>query len=307
MVWKRLVLVPLGIVLGLLLLEGGLQVAAFFVKRSTQSELPVAWVTGNLRVLCLGDSNTYGLRLPRGDAYPQQLEALWNERIKTPKLEVLNLGFPGTNSSRLVRDLPRLLETLDPDVVLVMVGVNDFWTLPYPIEGVQETRPRKSFLQRHSLLYRLYYLIRRGQLAERVEIVMDPMGSLEQGAQHKARIGDLEFDMGFVKAGKGLQGDGTALKENLRRLAEQARVAGSPLYFMTYPSQQDFYRPANDVIRAAAGDFGIPLIDLAETFAPICPTVECPETFFEDGHPKAPGYRIVAESVIRQLAGNGPS
>jgi lysophospholipase L1-like esterase len=114
MLGKRLALVPIGILLGLLMLEGGLQVGAFFMKRSKRGELPVAWVTGNLRVLCLGDSNTYGLWLERKEAYPQQLEALWNQRVAAPKLEVVNLGFPGTNSSRLVRDLPRLLRRSTP-------------------------------------------------------------------------------------------------------------------------------------------------------------------------------------------------
>ena len=59
-------------------------------------------------MLCIGDSNTYGLWLERSQAYPQQLETLWNERNESPKLEVLNLGFPGTNSSRIVRDLRRV-------------------------------------------------------------------------------------------------------------------------------------------------------------------------------------------------------
>jgi lysophospholipase L1-like esterase len=310
MLLKRLALVLMGLVLGVLVLEGGLQAAAFFVKRSTRSELPAAWVTGNLRVLCLGDSNTYGLRLPRNEAYPQQLEAIWNERVKTPKLEVLNLGFPGTNSSRLVRDMPRLLETFDPDIVIVMVGVNDFWTLPYAIDdgqGAPKAQPRKNFIQRHSLLYRLYYLVRRGQVANEVEIIMDPQGSLEKGAQHKARVGGLEFDMGFVKADEGLQGDAEGLKQNLVRLAGQARSAGTRFYLMTYPSRKDFYRPANDMIEAAARDGGIELIDLEAIFEPICPRVDCPETFFDDGHPKAPGYRRVAESVLERIGGHGPS
>jgi len=306
MPWKRLALVPIGVLLGLLVLEGGLQIGAFWMKRTKRGELPVAWVTGNLRVLCLGDSNTYGLWLERNEAYPQQLEALWNESIETPKLEVLNLGFPGTNSSRLVRDLPRLLETFEPDIVILMVGVNDFWTLPFPLDGKQETRPRKSFLQQHSLVYRLYYLIRRGRVADEVEILMDPAGSLEVGARHKARLGDQEFEMGFLRAAQGLQGDQAALTENLHRLVEEARDSGTPLYLMTYPARQSFYGPANSLIAAAARDTGTPLIDLAETFAPICPTDECPDTLFPDGHPKSAGYRIVAEAIVKRLAQRNP-
>jgi lysophospholipase L1-like esterase len=292
----------MGVLLGLLVLECGLQAGAFWIKRTKRAELPIAWLTGNLRVLCLGDSNTYGLWLERSEAYPQQLEALWNERIESPKLEVLNLGFPGANSSRLARDLPRLLETFEPDIVLLMIGVNDFWTLPFPLDGEPEARSSKNFVQQHSLVYRLYYLIRRGRVADKVEILMDPAATLEEGARHKARLGDQEFEMGFLKAAQGLQGDQESLKRNLRRLVEAARDSGVPVYLMTYPAREGFYGPTNSLIGAAARDTGTPLIDLAETFAPVCPTPACPDLLFPDGHPKAVGYRIVAETIVKRLA-----
>lgn len=307
MLWKRLALAPIGILLALLMLEGGLQIGAFFTGRSKRGELPVAWVTGNLRVLCLGDSNTYGLWLERREeAYPQQLEALWNERIAAPKLEVLNLGLPGTNSSRLVRDLPRLLETFDPDILILMVGVNDFWTLPFQLDEVQETRPQESFLARHSLVYRLYYLIRRARVADKVEIILDPKGSLLEGARHKARLGDLEFDMSFEKAEPGLQGDGIALEENLRRLIEQARGAETSIYLMTYPSTRNFYTSASQAIVAVALQTGAPLINLAAIFEQLCPTGNCPDTLYPDGHPTASGYRTVAEAILKRLAESTP-
>jgi len=72
-------------------------------------------------------------------------------------------------------------------------------------------------------------------------------------------------------------------------------------------SQKDFYAYANGVIKAAARENGIPLIHLESIFKPLCPTVECPASFFDDGHPKAPGYRIVAESVLERIGGQGPS
>jgi lysophospholipase L1-like esterase len=308
MLGKRLALLPVLVLVYVLVAEAGLQIASFFLRRSTRAEMPVAWVTGNLRVLCLGDSNTYGLWLDQREkeAYPQQLESLWNARVTAPKLEVLNLGFPGTNSSRLARDLPRLLETLHPDILVLMVGVNDFWTLPFPIDQAQEARPQGGFLARHSLLYRLFHLIRRGRVADKVEILMDPNGSLTRGAHHKARVGDLEFEMGFVKAEPGLSGDAEGLKNNLRRLVELARAAETPLYLMTYPSSGDFHAPANQAIRDAAFETETPLIDLTVVFQPICPTGNCPDVLFPDGHPKASGYKIVAETIIERLEGSTP-
>jgi hypothetical protein len=104
----HLFLVLFGLVLGLLLFELGLQAAAVWMRRDGQS--PVAWVTGRRRVLCLGDSNTYGLSLgDRTDAWPQQLEKLWNAVTPSRPAEVLNPGYPGTNSSRPRRDLPAIL------------------------------------------------------------------------------------------------------------------------------------------------------------------------------------------------------
>ena len=60
-----------------------------------------------------------------GEAYPKRLEALWAEEAKTPRLEILNLGISGTNSSSLVGILPEIIDTLSPDVVMVMLGTND--------------------------------------------------------------------------------------------------------------------------------------------------------------------------------------
>ena len=158
---KRLALVPLGVALGLLALEALLQVAALAVHLGG-GPTPAAWLTGNRRVLCLGDSNTYGLYLPdRAQAYPQTFEALWNERVASPRIEVLNLGYPGTNSSRLRRDLPRMLEAFAPDVVILMVGSNDYWTAPVDIAPSGAFARAAQSVKRHSRVYQLSYMLRR--------------------------------------------------------------------------------------------------------------------------------------------------
>jgi lysophospholipase L1-like esterase len=290
----------------LLVAEAGLQIAAFFVQRSTRAEQPVAWLTGNLRVLCLGDSNTYGIWVERSQTYPQQLEAVWNERIAKPKLEVLNFGVPGTNSSRLVRVLPELLETFAPDILIVMVGANDFWTQPIPLEDESATQPRENFLKRHSLLYRLYYLFRRGRLLQ-PEFVRDPRASIAGGGEHRLRVGDREFEMGFSSAQLALQESSAGLRRNLARLVELAKQAGGSLYLMTYPSRRGFYPAASQEIEAVAEKTGAPLIDLSAVFAPICPQVECPAVLLKDGHPNASGYRIIAETILARLAQRGSS
>jgi lysophospholipase L1-like esterase len=305
---KRLLLLPALVLVYVLVAEAGLQIAAFFVQRATRAEMPVAWVTGNVRVLCLGDSHTYGLWVERSEAYPQQLESIWNQRTLSPKLEVLNVGVPGTSSSRLVRELPRMLETFDPDTLIVMVGGNDFWTLPVPLGDAPATGPGESFLKRHSLLYRLYYLFRRGRQMTAPEIVLDPNATLTGGGDYRIRAGDREFEMGYTAGESADIGEDIAgLRRNLRRIIRLARDAKRPLYLMNYPTKQNPYLTASMVIGDVAVETGTPLIDLTAEFARICPKRDCPETVFQDGHPKAAGYRIVAETIAERLARRGAS
>jgi len=309
---KRLALLPALVLVYVLVAEAGLQIAAYFVQRSTRAEMPVAWVTGNVRVLCLGDSHTYGVWVDRSQAYPQQLESVWNQRFDSPKLEVLNVGVPGTNSSRLVRELPQMLETFDPDTLIILVGGNDFWTLPVPLEDTPTSQPKESFLKRHSLIYRLYYLFQRGRLFTAPEIILDdPNASLTGTGRYKVRVGDREFEMGFAAVQSGQQADiaglVASLSSNLRRLIQLARDANRPLYLMTYPTQQNPYLTASMVIAAVAEETGTPLIDLLAVFARNCPKQDCPEIAFQDGHPRAPGHRIVAETILERLARRGAS
>lgn len=301
---RRLLLLPALVLVYVLVAEAGLQIASFFVRRATRAEMPVAWVTGNVRVLCLGDSHTYGLWVERSQAYPQQLETVWNQRNASPKLEVLNVGVPGVNSSRLLSELPRLLETFDPDTLIVMVGGNDFWTLPVPLD---DAPPREGFLKRHSLLYRLYYLFQRGRQVSAPEIVLDPDATLTGTGRYQVRVGDQEIEMGYTAGASDLRGSLASLERNLRRLVELAQEGGRTLYLMTYPTKQNPFLTASMVIKAVAEATGTPLIDLTALFARICPQRDCPETVFEDGHPKAPGYRIVAETIADRLARRGGS
>ncbi len=87
-------------------------------------------------------------------------------------------------------------------------------------------------------------------------------------------------------------------------MAAYTRDLGVPLVLMTYPSSGTFYGRANASIRAAARESGAPLIDLAEVFRPLCPQEECPGWFFQDQHPRAHGYRLVAETIVAWLREN---
>jgi lysophospholipase L1-like esterase len=307
-----------GLLAGLLVLELILQLSTWGVA-ATGRELPVSWLTANTRILCLGDSNTYGLWLERNEAYPQQLEAIWNATPGATPVEVLNMGFPGTNSSRLVRDFGRMLETFQPDLVIVMIGANDYWTSPVETASTETSGSRRSWVARHSRLWKLYDMLRRARDTAELEVIFDPLdapehraatGTEPEGSDRpqrtgSARFGSAEFALGWIKARPGeLARSGVQLGENLSTLADEARGYGARFVVMTYPSRfKSVYQTANRVIRRAATESQIELIDLAAAFHDVCLEEHCPEFLFPDHHPRARGYQVVAETLVEQLRG----
>ena len=254
------------------------------------------------RVLCVGDSNTYGLRLAdRNDAYPQQLERLWNSAPERQPIEILNLGYPGTNSSKLVHDLPRMLDTLRPDVVIIMVGANDYWTAPVTESDEVGAHSRVALLtERYSRLFQLMYMIGRAFDHRQLEVTDAP--SADEGSRGSARFGDVEFSFGWrkkIRPGVEVYAD---LVANLRRLADLVRSSGAEPIFLTYASAMWNYGDASNALRQVATASGVRLIDAAVPMAAVCAAEPCAEWLYTDHHPTAAGYRLIAEHVVRALA-----
>lgn len=299
---QRVALAALGALLGLCVLEVALQIGAL-VLWATGRPAPSAWLTGRRRVLCLGDSNTYGLYLAdRADAYPQQLERLWNASAARTPIEVLNLGYPGTNSSKLIHDLPRLLETFRPDVVLMMVGSNDFWTAPVPAAEAP-TVPRRvvQLIERYSRVYQLSHML--GRAFDHRQLAIDYPVRVDGGASGTARYGDVEIGLGWRPGRTRGAETYVELEHNVQRLADIVQNYGAEPIFLTYASQAWNYGDASRAMRKAAAAGGLRLIDVAEPFAAQCPTEPCPEWLYKDHHPTARGYGIIAGELVRGLDG----
>src|SRR5215470_8498280 len=195
---SRVILVMFGLCLALVILEATLQIGAVFVGRQLAQQS--SWL-GQWRMLCLGDSNTYGLWVEHSQAYPTVFEKLWNANPAnaTRQVQVFNLGYPGTNSSKVLKDFRRMLWTFRPDVVTVMIGGNDPWTVP---ETASESPDRidrlAAELWRVSRVYRLLYMVRRAVQIHRLDVTAEPRPGQPQG-HATARYGAQIFDLGSSK------------------------------------------------------------------------------------------------------------
>jgi lysophospholipase L1-like esterase len=298
LVWQ----VPVYLLVLLLSLELLLQLGAWVAKEQSRL-VPAQWLTGHTRILALGDSNTYGLYLKEQEAWPAQLEHQWNVAHPDSKIEVLNLGYPATNSFRVRNNLPGLLDKLSPDVVLIMVGFNDFWTPQEATDVGQQSGP-VAWLKKNSRLYRLYTIAERSGVSQKDMVFGYPRGGwVDTGnaSQKLVRIGDASFNMVAPLGEPARHRDG--MPDNLKAMIRMVRDRDARVYLLTYPSSGGFYPGANRWLRTVAQEQGTPLIDITPLFVERCPdgAASCPDLLFHDGHATAQGNTLVADIINKEL------
>ncbi len=137
----------------LVVIEIGLQIAAVAAP-SLLSRAGDISDSSTITILCVGDSHTYGAPLPEADAYPAQLQRMLDERLPQWSFEVINLGFPGVNSTFVANRLETQLSQIRPDIVMVTAGTNNLWNKLGEDEDKQGTSAFRQVLLKIKL-YRL--------------------------------------------------------------------------------------------------------------------------------------------------------
>jgi lysophospholipase L1-like esterase len=122
-------------------------------------EFPIKKTPHTLRILCVGDSVTFGVGVSFEETFPAQLQKLFHAQGKT-NIEVLNAGVCSYNSSQELAWLKHKGLALEPDIVIFQWCENDFNPAvdlstppPSPPPASPSAFPFKRFLQERSYLY----------------------------------------------------------------------------------------------------------------------------------------------------------
>jgi lysophospholipase L1-like esterase len=98
--------------------------------------LPVTKPPDVFRILCLGDSTTFGMNVETADVYPLVLGRLLDE-LYDRRFEVWNLGAPGYTSRQGLELIRQEVLRFEPDLVIFAYGSNDrFWKRPVPDDSL---------------------------------------------------------------------------------------------------------------------------------------------------------------------------
>jgi lysophospholipase L1-like esterase len=289
-----------------------LHISSYINQHFLMHEQQTSWLTPNLRVVAMGDSNTYGLYLDKKDAYPKQLETIWNATHKNNPIEVINLGYPGSNSSRLVANIEEINSQFQPDIILVMIGSNDAWTAP--IAAAESTMTNNNelhpiqWIKSRSKLYRLICLITREPFQEQsLETITTSDPAQAETAKGKpATINyknmKLDFSLNFRDKNTHLDAE-TDMQKNMEKLIQYGKQNNIKVFLLTYPANKGYYKQANKVTLKTAGDNHYPyLVNTIETFQSLQPPKgEGNQHFFSDLHATALGNQVLATAVMKQL------
>lgn len=177
---KRSLLILLA---SILLIEATLHGIAWMM-RDEADHLDALGGAGKIRILCIGDSNTYGLYLEKHQSWPAQLQNILDER-NPETFQVINLGYPGTPTYRIAESLQSWIHELQPDMVIILAGVNDIFygAIPANTASTENTVSLHALLIRYSRIYRLIRLsmanMEQPEINSDADLAMDTMRNLK--------------------------------------------------------------------------------------------------------------------------------
>jgi len=222
-----------------------------------------------LRIVCLGDSTTFGFKVAEKESYPAQLARLLSENYS---VEVLNAGVPGYSTLQGLRFLERDVLCLEPDVLVVGLGANDMLDAAMP-DGEQPVYHPLTFALRNWLLRRNLTGLLAGWFR----------GGRRERAEQATRVPELETT------------------DNLRAIAAQAKAHGAEAFFFL----PVFAGSADMLLHGVLPPEGAATIDVAAVFA--VARARGAELFLGDDrlHPNPAGYRLLAQTVAEYLIAAG--
>lgn len=263
---------------------------------------------GTIRIAAVGGSTTYGIFSRDGSSvWPAFLERRLNAAGAPPAVEIVNLGVTGYTVFEVLGVMAMTVPELEPDVVLIHIGVNDAFSACYPDEGGGDnTFFRFSWNARQlpeiakAGMRKSYTLRVAGFLAMSLDRYLP--GDLMAAMQYPHPDDEESLRNAANATGK-------YFRRNLRTVVAQARSSGAAAVLLTQPLNPDwetvttpFYRGAvaahkrnNEIIREVGKETGAAVIDLYDG-------MRTRDLFVDAVHPNLRGEEQQARLMVPEIS-----
>jgi lysophospholipase L1-like esterase len=253
--------------------------------RDVERAVPKA--PGVRRVVCIGDSFTWGVSVLFDDAWPQRVErALSRERGEL--WEAVNLAEPGLNSVQEASRLDSEGFAYEPDAVVVAYVLNDSED-----EQAAEARRAADWAEEQRSAASPS-LLDRSALARLVR------------ARVRATVENRRRIEGFRSMYADDYAGWTAARRALKAMGGMCRERGVPLVVAIFPlfgNRLDEGYPFTDVhakVAAAAADAGARVVDLLPLYQGLDGKLLVVDGA-DDEHPNEIAHRIAARAIARAV------
>ncbi|HUE83909.1 MAG TPA: GDSL-type esterase/lipase family protein [Pyrinomonadaceae bacterium] len=249
---------------------------------------------GTTRIVCLGDSVTFGYRVPAvwperptdydrtALPYPMLIEKALQTVNHNRKIEVITMAVPGYTSHQGLAWLGRDLKSLDPDLVTVSFGWNDASLSDFPDrETIKTDWPTVT----------MRWLVDQSQIfahaTKKLRIWRKP--EVPAVIRPAPRVSEKEY------------------VDNMMAIADLTQKRGTPLIIIGAPYRDRVtnapeaqlmtsYRAA---LKAEAKTRGIPFLEILELTEAAYPANK--GWFGELIHPNHLGHRLIASELLEML------
>jgi lysophospholipase L1-like esterase len=217
---------------------------------------------GEIRILCMGDSCTFGTQSWIGsvETYVKVFEKLINREYPSLKITAINGGVPGYSSLQGLGLLGVLLKEYSPDIVTVYYGWNDHWV--------------DVFTDRQKTL------LNRADACLNRSVIFSLMKRLLNKHGDSGRIIRYSRLWGLFKPGKNIRVSPAEYEENLTNMVKLCKALNVKIILFTAPSNPDKAVPGknwfaeqpfytfelhsryNHIVRKVAAKEGVCIFDL---------------------------------------------
>jgi lysophospholipase L1-like esterase len=241
---------------------------------------------GRKRLICFGDSITFGYGVGDDETYPFAL----GRDLKDRGVDVVNAGVTGYTSHQVLGLLRRITPIVDPDIATVLIGWND-GNIRAVDDQEYERRIRRITALEGGILGHIYtYRVMKG-LYLRAAV----LGGLQR------KKGDPRF--------VNHRASPEEYRHNLERIVEECRARRVRPVFIAFPHRKKKgeappkfdYSP---ILSEAAREQGVPLLDVGDLG--LAAPLESNEGYFLDSlHLTPEGNNLMGRLLERQLEALG--
>jgi len=239
---------------------------------------------GVRRVVCLGDSNTFGLGVPAERTWPAHVARGLVAARPAEKWEVLNLGVPGYTSWQVRRLLECDVAAMSPDVVVIETGGFNDWV---PAVGAADREQGRAVSASSLRVVELLASVFAPSASpdEHPRNSLSDLATADYAGPRRVPLADFEDD--------------------LRAIAAWCAAHGARAVFIAHPlpeltvSRNPIALQYGDAVRRVAAETGAALADGWAAFK--ASGAGEAELFRDFCHPTDRGYEVIAPAVLEAM------